>query len=69
MVKRVHAHFGGAGAAMARCKPDAMRPARLMAASYAAILARLERRGWQTPAKRVSVPIWEKLWIALRFAR
>jgi len=69
MVKRVHAYFGGAGAAMARCKPDAMRPARLMAASYAAILARLERRGWQTPAKRVSVPIWEKLWIAFRFAR
>jgi len=69
MVKRVHAYFGGAGAAMARCKPDAMRPARLMAASYAAILARLERRGWQTPAKRVSVPIWEKLWIAVRFAR
>jgi phytoene synthase len=69
MVKRVHAYFGGAGAAMARCKPDAMRPARLMAASYAAILARLERRGWQTPARRVSVPLWEKLWIAFRFAR
>jgi phytoene synthase len=69
LVKRVHAYFGGAGAAMARCKPEAMRPARLMAASYAAILARLERRGWQTPAKRVSVPIWEKLWIAVRYAR
>jgi phytoene synthase len=69
MVKRVHAYFGGAGAAMARCKPEAMRPARLMAASYAAILARLERRGWQSPARRVSVPIWEKLWIAFRYAR
>jgi phytoene synthase len=69
MAKRIHAHFGGAGAAMARCNAAAMRPARLMAASYAAILSRLERRGWRTRARRVSVPPWEKLWIALRYAR
>ena len=69
MAKRIHVHFGGAGAAMARCDAAAMKPARLMAASYAAILARLERRGWQSPADRVSVPFWEKLWIAFRYAR
>jgi phytoene synthase len=43
-----------------------MKPARLMAASYAAILARLERRGWDRPETPVRVPKWEKLWIALR---
>jgi squalene synthase HpnD len=61
-------HFAAAHAAMAKCDRCAMKPARLMGASYAAILHRLERRGWQHPAQRVSVPKWEKLWIALRFA-
>jgi phytoene synthase len=64
--RRAHAHFGDAKAAMIRCNRRAMRPARLMAASYAAILARLERRGWSRPEERVSVPKWEKLLIALR---
>jgi phytoene synthase len=62
------AHFAAAHAAMARCDRRAMKPARLMGASYAAILRRLERRGWKHPEQRVSVPKWEKLWIALRFA-
>jgi phytoene synthase len=66
--RRAHAHFSEAAAAMRRCDPKAMRPARLMAASYAAILRRLERRGWSRPHLRVSVPKWEKLFIALRFA-
>lgn len=65
---RAHAHFAAAKSAMARCNPRAMRPARLMAASYAAILRRLEHRGWERPEQRVSVPKWEKLWIAVRFA-
>ncbi len=65
--KRAHAHFGGALAAMARCDRRAMRPARLMAATYAAILARLERRGWREPGVRVSLPKVKKLWIALRY--
>jgi phytoene synthase len=64
--RRAHAHFRDAQAAMIRCDRRAMRPARLMAASYAAILARLERRGWSRPEERVSVPKWEKLLIALR---
>ena len=66
MAKRAHAHFGGAQAAMARCDRRAMRPARLMAATYAAILARLERRGWRNPELRVSLPVVTKLWIAAR---
>ncbi len=68
LAARAKAHFSSAEAAMARCDRRAMKPARLMGASYAAILRRLERRGWQHPARRVSVPKWEKLWIALRFA-
>jgi len=66
--RRAHTHFSGAAAAMARCDAKAMKPARLMAASYAAILRRLERRGWSRPEQRVSVPKWEKLWIAVRYA-
>jgi phytoene synthase len=61
-----HAHFRDAAAAMRACDRRAMRPARLMGATYAAILGRLERRGWQrldTPAK---LPAWQKAWIAAR---
>ncbi len=67
-VRRAQDHFSAAATAMARCDAKAMKPARLMAASYAAILRRLERRGWSRPAERVSVPTWEKLWIAVRYA-
>ncbi len=64
-----HGHFTGAHAAMRRCDPRAMRPARLMGATYAAILRRLERRGWDRPGERVSLPKWEKAWIAARYLR
>jgi phytoene synthase len=66
LAEMAHGHFRDAAAAMDRCDPKAMRPARLMGATYAAVLARLERRGWgrlDVPAK---VPKWQKLWIALR---
>jgi phytoene synthase len=62
-----HAHFGAARDAMLRCDPKAMKPARLMGATYAAILARLERRGWTPSDQRVSLPAWQKLWLALRY--
>jgi squalene synthase HpnD len=62
-----HAHFRDAETAMAACDRRAMRPARLMGATYAAILGRLERTGWRTPRQRVSLPAWQKLWLALRF--
>lgn len=61
-------HFDQAEAAMARCLPRAMKPARLMGATYAALLARMQRRGWTRPEQRVRVPKWQKLWIALRYA-
>ena len=62
-----HTHFRDATAAMARCDPAAMRPARLMGATYAAILIRLERRGWDRLDVPAKVPKWHKLLIALRY--
>jgi phytoene synthase len=61
-----HGHFAAARAAMDRCDPAAMRPARLMGATYAAVLARLERRGWMQLDRPARVPKWQKLWIAVR---
>lgn len=63
---RARALFAQAHAAMAECDRRAMRPARMMGASYAAILDRLEARGWQRLAEPVRVPKWRKLWIAAR---
>jgi len=62
------AHFHEAGRAMLECDPRAMRPARLMGATYAALLDRLEQRGWREPERRISLPRWQKLWLALRYA-
>lgn len=67
LAKIAHAEFTRAQVAMRRCDSRAMRPARLMGASYAAILARLERRGWDALDRAVPVPKWQKLWIALRY--
>jgi len=60
------AQFDVARAAMRDCDQRAMRPARLMGATYAALLDRLRRRGWTPPLQRVSLPAHQKLWIALR---
>lgn len=62
-----HHYFRDAHSAMARCDARAMKPARVMGASYAAILDRLEARGWNRLEQPVRVPKWRKLWIALRF--
>jgi presqualene diphosphate synthase len=62
-----HEHFRTAHDAMLRCDAKAMKPARLMGATYAAILSRLERRGWSRSDERVSLPAWQKLWLALRY--
>jgi presqualene diphosphate synthase len=61
-----HEHFRAAQTAMRQCDAKAMKPARLMGATYAAVLSRLERRGWSRLAERVSLPAWQKLWLALR---
>ena len=61
-----HRRFAEARLAMRECDRRAMRPARLMADTYDAILSRLESRGWAQPERRVSLPAWRKLAIALR---
>jgi phytoene synthase len=59
-------HYRGAEEAMAVCNPQAMKPARLMAAPYKALLTRMERAGFTRPAERVRLPKWQKAWYGLR---
>ncbi len=66
MAAAAHAHFADARRAMAGCDRRAMRPARLMAATYDALLSRLETRGWTRLDTPVRVPKWQKLAIAAR---
>jgi len=60
------ANFWAAGAAMARCDRKAMRPARLMAASYRPLLKILRNRRYQYSGRRVALPKWRKLILAGR---
>jgi phytoene synthase len=60
------ARFAEAQAAMARCNARAMRPARLMAASYRPLLKILRSRNFNYAAARVSLPKWRKLALAGR---
>jgi phytoene synthase len=62
-----HRRYAEAGAAMKACPPGTMRPAAVMGAVYADILARLEKRGWRRIDERVNVPAPVKLWYALRY--
>ncbi len=66
LAERAEQHFKAARAAMRRCDRRAMRPARLMAAGYGAILATLVAANWQEPARRIRVPRWRKLLVASR---
>ena len=59
-------YFEAARADMRLCDATAMKPARLMGATYAAILAELERAAWRHPERRVSLPAWRKLWLVCR---
>jgi phytoene synthase len=62
-----HDYFRDARAAMADCDRTAMKPARMMAATYDAILSALQRRGWGRLGQRVNLPKWQKLWLACRY--
>jgi phytoene synthase len=68
VVAAARGHFDTASQTLRACDQRAMRPARLMGATYAAILARVQRRGWQRLDQPVKLPKWQKLWIALRYA-
>jgi presqualene diphosphate synthase len=60
-------YFAEADAKMTECDRRAMKPARLTSATYAAILSRLEERGWSRLDHRAVLPSWQKLWLALRY--
>nr|WP_294510709.1 presqualene diphosphate synthase HpnD [uncultured Rhodopila sp.] len=62
-----HGYFRDAFAAMESCDRSAMKPARLMGATYDSILSAVERRGWERLSERVSLPKWKKLWLACRY--
>ena len=62
-----HDYFHAARAAMRQCDRKAMKPARLMGATYDSILTALERRGWERSHERVELPKWKKLWLACRY--
>ena len=66
MAAQAHRHFDQAHAAMAACDRRAMKPARLMGATYAALLDLLHQRGWAHPEVPVRLSRWRKLRIALR---
>jgi squalene synthase HpnD len=67
LATRAHGYFQEAREAMDLCDPAAMKPARLMAATYDSILSELEKRGWARLQQKVSLPKWKKLWLALRY--
>ena len=64
---QAHDYFRTAAAEMRHCDRRAMKPARLMGATYDAILTALEQRGWQRLQERVSLPKWRKLWLVCRY--
>lgn len=60
------AAFNRAETAMARCDAKAMRPARLMEASYRPLLTILRRRNFDYAGERISLPKWRKLLLMAR---
>jgi len=62
-----HGYFADARTAMGACDRKAMKPARLMGATYAAILRALEGAGWRDLSARVGLSAWAKVWILVRY--
>lgn len=53
--------------AMAIGDRKSLRPAVVMMTVYARLLDRLIAGGWRSPERRVKLPRWENMWIALRY--
>ncbi len=67
LARRARQHFAGARVAMASCAKGPMRPAAIMGGVYRAILERLVKADWRDPFARVSLPKWQKIWLAFRY--
>jgi phytoene synthase len=64
LADRAAQHFDQAALAMQACDERAMRPARLMAASYRPLLDIMRARAFAAPTQRPSLPLWRKLGLA-----
>jgi squalene synthase HpnD len=64
LAARADYHFDAADAAMRRCDRRAMRPARMMAASYRPLLGVMRAHGFTKPADRPRLPKWRKAVLA-----
>ena len=62
-----HNYFDSAFTEMKNCDRAAMKPARLMGATYDSILSALEKRGWRRLDERVALPKWRKLLLVCRY--
>jgi phytoene synthase len=67
LAQRARKHFAGAHVAMASCAKAPMRPAAIMGGVYRAILERLIKADWRDPFARISLPKWQKIWLAFRY--
>jgi len=67
LAQRARKHFAGAHVAMASCAKGPMRPAAIMGGVYRAILERLIKADWRDPFTRISLPKWQKIWLAFRY--
>jgi presqualene diphosphate synthase len=61
-------HYRNAWATMEKCPRWAMRPARIIAGLYLAVLHRLMRSGWKHLEQHVHISKAQKLWVVLRNA-
>jgi len=66
VAKLAEKNFSEAESSMKLCDQRAMRPARLMAASYRPLLEILRRRNFDVLQGRISLPKWRKLALAAR---
>jgi len=63
---RARAHFTAAARIMARCPRDSVRPCRVMAGLYEAVLDRVEAVGWPPSEGRVRISSWRKVLLVVR---
>ena len=67
IVQIAQSRFDEAATILARCARRPARPAIIMMESYRRVLERLRRRGWLHIEDRVSLSVFQKLWIILRY--
>ncbi len=59
-------HFAQADSFMKKCPAAAMRPARIMRDFYGALFERLLKENWRDLSLRVTLPLWQKMFIIFK---